>query len=78
MGTTMKEQLARYHAVIFFESAAVGALNIKSDNSIRIESVQVAVLWSVHTDKIATPTNTLQHPRMHASHTRVRAAKYYS
>lgn len=60
MGTTLTAELARYHHVIFFETAAVGGLSIASGNPARIESNKEALeldrvlreLWS-------------QHPRFH-------------
>lgn len=56
MGSTMETELARYDAVIFFESAAVGGLGIEGGNPARIESLEQAValdrrlraLWSEH------------------------------
>lgn len=56
MGTTLDEQLARYDAVLFFETAAVGGLSIEGGNRYRLESVDEAValderlreLWSQH------------------------------
>lgn len=56
LGTTLEDQLARYHHVIFFETAAVGGLSIGSGNPARIESNREAVeldqrlraLWSKH------------------------------
>lgn len=58
--TTIEDELARYHHVIFFETAAVGGHSITSGNPARIESESAAVeldrrlraLWS-------------QHPRFH-------------
>ncbi len=55
-GTTLEDELARYHHVIFFETAAVGGLSIDSGNPARIEGTQQAVdldrrlraLWSKH------------------------------
>lgn len=60
MGTTLQAELARYHHVIFFETAAVGGLSIASGNPARIETNTEALeldkrlreLWS-------------QHPRFH-------------
>jgi predicted ATPase len=56
MGTTEADELARYDAVIFFESAAVGGTAIEGGNLTRIESVQQAAaldarlyaIWSRH------------------------------
>lgn len=60
MGTTMSAELRRYDAVLFFETAAVGGLEIEGGNRYRTESEWEAVeldrrlrlLWS-------------QHPRFH-------------
>lgn len=56
VGTTEAEQLARYDAVIFFESAAVGGTAIEGGNPVRIESNAEAIdldhrlhaIWSKH------------------------------
>ena len=56
MGTTEEAELARYDAVIFFESAAVGGTAIEGGNLTRIETVEEAAdldkrlyaLWSKH------------------------------
>jgi predicted ATPase len=56
VGTTEAEQLARYDAVIFFESAAVGGVALEGGNPARIESNAEAVdldgrlrvIWSRH------------------------------
>lgn len=56
LGTTMKAELARYDAVIFFESAAIGGSCIEGGNPTRTESLAEAVeldgklraLWSQH------------------------------
>ena len=56
MGTTEAEALARYDAVIFFESAAVGGHGIEGGNPVRIESVEEAAhldqklraIWAKH------------------------------
>ncbi|TVQ99301.1 MAG: hypothetical protein EA398_12305 [Deltaproteobacteria bacterium] len=56
MGTSLDAELARYDAVIFFESAAVGDMSIEGGNPTRIESNEEAVavdrrlrdLWSRH------------------------------
>lgn len=56
MGTTEAEQLARYDAVLFFESAAVGGSRIEGGNPVRIESNDEALrldralwaIWSKH------------------------------
>jgi predicted ATPase len=56
VGTTEAEELARYDAVIFFESAAVGGGGIEGGNPVRIESIEEAAhldhrlraIWSKH------------------------------
>jgi len=55
-GTTLEEELARYDAVIFFETAAVGGLSIEGGNPTRTEDLPTAValdrelrsLWMNH------------------------------
>lgn len=56
MGTTLKAELARYDAVIFFETAAAGGLAIDLGNHVRNEDQRKAIeidlrlkaLWSQH------------------------------
>ena len=56
MGTTLEAELARYDAVLFFETAAVGGIAIEGGNPARIETLSDAValdgrlrqLWSGH------------------------------
>jgi len=56
MNTSLEDELARYDAVIFFESAAKSGESIKSNNPIRNESENVAIeldnklqeIWSKH------------------------------
>lgn len=56
MNTNLEEELARYDAVIFFESAAKSGESIKSNNPIRNESEKAAIfiddklqkIWSQH------------------------------
>lgn len=56
MDTTLEQELARYDAVIFFETAAKSGESIKSNNPIRNESEQAAIaldeklkqVWSQH------------------------------
>jgi len=56
MNTNLEDELARYDAVIFFESAAKSGESIKSNNPIRNESENVAIelddklqkIWSKH------------------------------
>lgn len=64
-GTTLKDELDRYDAVIFFESAAVGGMSIEGGNPIRNETLKQAVelderlkkLWSRHPRFILIPHN---------------------
>lgn len=65
VGTTLEEQLARYDAVIFFETAAIGGKTIDGGNPARIESIDQAVeidqrlreVWSAHPRFIMVPHN---------------------
>jgi predicted ATPase len=43
LNTTIEEELDRYDAVLFFETAAVGNLDIEGGNPIRIESTPEAI-----------------------------------
>ncbi len=43
MGTTLEAEYARYDAVIFFETAAVGGMSIEGGNPIRTETMAQAV-----------------------------------
>jgi predicted ATPase len=64
-GTTLDSELARYDAVIFFESAAVGGASIEGGNPIRNESTgqaveldrKLRVLWSRHPLFVLVPHN---------------------
>ncbi|MFZ5470375.1 MAG: AAA family ATPase [Myxococcota bacterium] len=61
--TTLQAELARYDAVLFFESAAVGGLRIEGGNLARIEDVATAAalderlrtFWSQHPRFILVP-----------------------
>ncbi|MFO1482040.1 MAG: AAA family ATPase [Verrucomicrobiaceae bacterium] len=65
VGSTLEDELARYDAVIFFESAAVGGMGIEGGNPIRTESMEDAVrldqklrtLWSQHPRFVLVPHN---------------------
>jgi predicted ATPase len=65
VGTTLEAELARYDAVIFFETAARGGVSIEGGNPIRSESIREAVkldaklrvLWSRHPRFIFVPHN---------------------
>ncbi len=56
LGTTFDAEVARYDAVVFFETAAVAGLSIEGGNPVRCESLSQAVeldarlraLWSRH------------------------------
>lgn len=63
VGSTLETELARYDAVIFFESAAHGGVSIEGGNPIRNESLEEAVnldvklrkLWARHPRFILVP-----------------------
>lgn len=65
VGSSLENELARYDAVIFFESAAVGGIGIEGGNPIRNESMEEAVkldqklrkLWSQHPKFMLVPHN---------------------
>ena len=65
MGTTLDEELARYDAVIFFETAAVGGISIEGGNPTRVESNEEAMqldktlreMWSRHPNFTFVPHN---------------------
>ncbi len=65
VGTTLNVELARYDAVIFFESAALGGVSIEGGNPFRNESIEEAVkldaklrsLWSRHPRFVLVPHN---------------------
>lgn len=56
MGSSLEAELARYDAVVFFQSAAVGGSDIKSDNPARVETKSEAAeldaalrkIWGKH------------------------------
>jgi predicted ATPase len=56
MGTSLQEELARYDAVVFFETAAVAGLAIEGGNPVRRETLEQArvldsrlrTLWEQH------------------------------
>ena len=64
--TSLEEELARYDAVIFFETAAVGGSSIEGGNPIRNESLEEAIeldlklraLWSHHPSFSLIPHQT--------------------
>lgn len=63
MGTTFEQELARYDAVVFFETAAVAGASIEGGNPVRSESLSEAVeldrrlreLWSRHPRFLLVP-----------------------
>lgn len=65
VGSTLDTELARYDAVIFFETAAVGGSGIEGGNPVRSESLDEAValdsrlrkLWSRHSNFTLVPHN---------------------
>ncbi len=66
LDTSLEAELARYDAVIFFESAAVGGISIEGGNPTRNESTQQAVaidrelraVWSKHPRFVLVPHTT--------------------
>lgn len=65
IGSSIEAELARYDAVIFFETAAVGGMSIEGGNPVRIEDVETAValdhrlreLWMRHPRFVLVPHN---------------------
>jgi predicted ATPase len=63
VGTTEADELERYDAVLFFESAAVGGISIEGGNPVRNESVarateldaRLRALWSKHPRFVLVP-----------------------
>jgi predicted ATPase len=63
VGTSLEAELARYDAVIFFETAARGGLRIEGGNPARIEDTDAAVaadhrlrqIWSRHPRFVMVP-----------------------
>ena len=63
VGSTLELELARYDAVIFFESAAVGGISVEGGNPTRIESNEQAIeldrrlreIWSNHPNFVVIP-----------------------
>ena len=66
MGTSFDTELARYDAVVFFETAAVAGTSIEGGNAIRNESIREAVeidtrlrgLWSRHERFLFVPNSS--------------------
>lgn len=65
LGTTLERELARYDAVIFFESAAMGGIHVEGGNPVRNETVARAAildrrlrpLWGRHPRFVVVPHN---------------------
>ena len=65
MGTSYEQELARYDAVLFFETAAAGDLSVEGGNPTRIESNAQALaldgrlraLWAKHPRFLLVPHN---------------------
>lgn len=65
VGSTLEDELARYDAVIFFETAAMGGMHIEGGNPVRTETMDEAVQldirlrahWSQHPRFILVPHN---------------------
>ncbi len=65
MGTNVEAELARYDAVIFFQTAAAGGDSIEGNNPVRIEGAKEAIrldralyrLWSQHPRFVMVPHN---------------------
>ena len=63
--SSLDEELSRYDAVIFFESAAVGGMGIEGGNPARIEDIDEAIdldrrlqaVWSRHPHYTLVPNN---------------------
>lgn len=60
LGTTLDAELARYAAVLFFESAAVGGIAIEGGNRARIETIGEAAALDQKLRRIWS-----RHPRFH-------------
>lgn len=66
LGTTLDAELARYDAVVFFETAAVAGLSIEGGNPVRSETLEQAValdaklrgLWARHPRFTLIPHST--------------------
>jgi predicted ATPase len=65
LDSSLDEELSRYDGVIFFESAAVGGMDIEGGNPVRSESVEEAAkldrklyqLWSQHPNFVTVHHN---------------------
>jgi predicted ATPase len=65
LGTSLERELARYDAVIFFESAAMGGIQVEGGNPVRNETLKQAAaldrrlrpLWAKHPRFVLVPHN---------------------
>jgi predicted ATPase len=65
VGSSLEAELARYDAVIFFETAAAGGLSVEGGNPTRIESMEQALaldhrlraIWARHPRFVVVPHN---------------------
>jgi predicted ATPase len=65
LGTSLERELARYDAVIFFESAAMGGIHVEGGNPVRNEPLKQAAaldrrlrpLWAKHPRFVLVPHN---------------------
>ncbi|MCB9744172.1 MAG: AAA family ATPase [Alphaproteobacteria bacterium] len=65
IGSTLEAELGRYDAVIFFETAARGGMDIEGNNPVRTENAASAIaldqalreLWSQHPRFVLVPHN---------------------
>lgn len=63
MATTQEKEFARYDGVIFFESAAVGGIQIEGGNPVRTETIRQAIdidnglkkIWEKHSNFVHIP-----------------------
>ncbi|CAM2066516.1 AAA family ATPase [Sulfidibacter corallicola] len=60
LGTSLEEELERYDAVLFFETAAAGQISIEGGNPIRTESLSEALSLDQHLRRLWS-----QHPHFH-------------
>ena len=81
LGTTLEDELRRYDAVIFFESAAVGDISIEGGNPARTESneearhldMRLRELWSEHPNFHFVPHSTSFFAKLQAGLVRLQA-----
>ncbi|MFM1769458.1 MAG: hypothetical protein RJA22_1987 [Verrucomicrobiota bacterium] len=65
VGTSLERELARYDAVIFFESAAMGGIQVEGGNPVRNENIvqaseldrRLRPLWAHHPRFVVVPHN---------------------